>query len=384
MSALISIFSGIGRNAPRWYATDRAQAAAVRQPLAKRRLLERAQLARVQRLAPRLQQLDRCEADLQMLRDGGLVERVGGARQLDLAVQRLVGDAQQRAVGHAQPEALRGDRAALHVDGDGARQVDPPPLLGEAQLPVAIVVGDDGAGAQPRLQRVALWPVTCGGRVLQRHLHLGQRRDRHLRRHQRIENAILPQIGVRQHVVADRLAFAQAAAVADHQPAVGPQHRQMIGDVLGVRRADADVDQRHALAVRAAPGDRPASGSGATASWRCAPRPRPARCRARSRRCPAAPAARTAAALVQPREADAHELVDVAVIVGQQHPALHVPPVAAGVVHEAAQRVVDAGGIEQRQRQSAAVVEIDEAVGDLVADGGEIAASGNGAPARRA
>ena len=64
-----------------------------------------------------------------MLADRAVVEGVGRARQLDLAMQRLVGDAKQRAVGHAQPEALRRDGADLHVDRDGARNVDAPALL---------------------------------------------------------------------------------------------------------------------------------------------------------------------------------------------------------------------------------------------------------------
>ena len=188
------------------------------------------------------QRVERREADLQMLADRALVEGVGRARQLDLAVQRLVGDAEQRAVGHAQAIALRGDGAALHVDGDGAGQVDAPALLRPAQLPVAVVVGHDGAGAQALLQRVAALAGDLRGRLLQRDLHLGQRRDRHVRRHQLVEDAVAAQIAVRQHVVADGLRLPQAAAMADHQPAMRPQHRQVVGDVLGVGRADADVD----------------------------------------------------------------------------------------------------------------------------------------------
>jgi hypothetical protein len=37
--------------------------------------------------------------------------------------------------------------------------------------------------------------------------------------------------------------------VADHQPGLGPEHRKVVGDRLGVRRADADVDQRDAHVV---------------------------------------------------------------------------------------------------------------------------------------
>ena len=133
------------------------------------------------------------------------IEGAGGAGQLDLAMQRLVGDAEQGAVGHAQSIALRGQRAALHVHRNGARQVDPPPLLRPAQLPVAVVVGDHRAGAQPLLQRIARArrspaPPPPAGRP-----DLGECRDRHLRRHQVVEDAVAAQIAVREHVVADHL-----------------------------------------------------------------------------------------------------------------------------------------------------------------------------------
>ncbi len=56
-----------------------------------------------------------------------------------------------------------------------------------------------------------------------------------------------------QHVVADALALPQAAAMADHQPAMGAKHGEVVGDVLGVGGADADIDQGDAaLAVIAA------------------------------------------------------------------------------------------------------------------------------------
>jgi hypothetical protein len=51
------------------------------------------------------------DADLQVLADGAFIEGVGLAGQLDLAVQGLVGDAQQRAVGHPEAVALGGDGA---------------------------------------------------------------------------------------------------------------------------------------------------------------------------------------------------------------------------------------------------------------------------------
>ena len=51
---------------------------------------------------------------------------------------------------------------------------------------------------------------------------------------------------MRQHIVADALRLAQAAAMADHQPAMRTQHRQMVSDVLGVGRTDADIDEADA------------------------------------------------------------------------------------------------------------------------------------------
>ena len=44
-----------------------------------------------------------------MLADRAFVESIGLAGELELAVERLVGDAQQGAIGHAEAIALRGD-----------------------------------------------------------------------------------------------------------------------------------------------------------------------------------------------------------------------------------------------------------------------------------
>ena len=52
-----------------------------------------------------------------------------------------------------------------------------------------------------------------------------------------------------QHIVADGLAVPQPATVADHQPRLRAQHRQVVGNGLGVGGADADVDQGDPLAV---------------------------------------------------------------------------------------------------------------------------------------
>ena len=80
--------------------------------LPERRLVEAAQFARMKRGEFAAHAVERCEADLQVLAHRALVEGVGGAGQLDLAVQRLVGNAEQGAVGHAQAIALGGQGAA--------------------------------------------------------------------------------------------------------------------------------------------------------------------------------------------------------------------------------------------------------------------------------
>ncbi|MNZ28392.1 hypothetical protein D3C78_456200 [compost metagenome] len=80
---------------------------------------------------------------------------------------------------------------------------------------------------------------------------------------------------------------------------------------------------------------------------------------------------RVVAQLVQ---AVADELVDVAVVVGQQYPRLHMAPVTAGVMHQAAQGEVHPRGIEQRQGQRIGVFPFIEAVGDAVGGGGQIGA----------
>ena len=69
--------------------------------------------------AQRLEQ--RTRFDLEMLADALAIELAGHARELDLAMQRLVGDAQQRTVGHPEAIAVGGDRRRFHVERDGAR-----------------------------------------------------------------------------------------------------------------------------------------------------------------------------------------------------------------------------------------------------------------------
>ena len=56
-----------------------------------------------------------------------------------------------------------------------------------------------------------------------------------------------PHIGMGQDVITQQLGFPQAPAMADHQPAMRAQYRQMIGDGFGVRGADPDIDQRNSF-----------------------------------------------------------------------------------------------------------------------------------------
>ena len=215
-----------------------------------------------------------------------------------------------------------------------------------------------------------LSPVTISAARLQGHLHLGDGRDRDLRRQDVVQHMVVAQIGVGQHIVADGLAGAQAAAVADHQPGLGPQHRQVVGDGLGVGGADADVDQRDAAPARRhqvigrhlvlAPGG---GGDRLRASGVSLVITTPAGAGEALVR--SSPARRSSSS------APAHELVDVAMVVGEQHVGLHVVGRRAGVVGEPRQREIGARAVEQGQRPDVDAVGRPEAVGDLVADGGE-------------
>src|SRR3954447_12813929 len=75
------------------------------------------ELARMQALGfLELEPLERLQADLEMLTDASPVEFAGHAGELDFAVQRLVGDAQQSPVGDAEAVAVGGNRRGLHVE----------------------------------------------------------------------------------------------------------------------------------------------------------------------------------------------------------------------------------------------------------------------------
>ena len=146
---------------------------------------------------------------------------------------------------------------------------------------------------------------------------------------------------------------------------MGPEHRDVVGDGLGVRRSDADVDETDPAPVgaHAVIGGHlePVPGDGRDARFRLSRRDR--RVDDDVARQNDLLHARSAMQLLQ---APLHELVDIAMIVGEQHPGLHPPPVGTGVVDEAAERIVDARRIEQGERPLGAEVEF--AVGGFVAD----------------
>ena len=64
-------------------------------------------------------------------------------------------------------------------------------------------------------------------------------------------------------------------------------------------------------------------------------------------------------------------MIDVALVVGEEDPGLDRAPVRARVVNQAAQREIDADGVEQGERPRPALLERPGAVDDLVADIGE-------------
>src|SRR5258708_1458826 len=59
---------------------------------------------------------------------------------------------------------------------------------------------------------------------------------------------VLSHITMGQHIVAELLRVPEARTMTEHQPGVGPHHRDVVGDVAGVRRAGPDVDHGNAAA----------------------------------------------------------------------------------------------------------------------------------------
>src|SRR5690606_28000443 len=126
-------------------------------PSLERHLGEAAQLARMEPLHALIaQRLERPDADLQVLVDPFAVEARRHAGQLQLAMQRLVGDAEEGAVGHPEAKAVRRDGGALHVQRHRPAAIEALDQRGvRLQLPIAVVDRGDGARAHHALELIA-------------------------------------------------------------------------------------------------------------------------------------------------------------------------------------------------------------------------------------
>jgi len=176
---------------------------------------------------------------------------------------------------------------------------------------------------------------------------------------------VVADVAVRQDVVAEQLAAAQPGAVAEHQPAMRPQHRDVVGDRLGVAGPDADIDEGDAVAAGALemigrhlrqPGGPRRLGLVARADDDIA----------------GLDEGDGAAVAGHLGPADGDELVDVALVVGQQHEFLEMLGRGAGVVVEPCHRVVDPLGGEEGERPRRVGPGLVGAVGDGVVGGAEV------------
>ena len=264
---------------------------------------------------------------------------------------------------------MGGDGRRFHVNADRAALAETERGFGVAQLPIAIIGGDDGAGAQPCLERFAAFARNGLRRARHGLLNLGNRRDRNFGREDIVKHMIITEVGVGEDIIADPLACAQAATVADHQPRLGAQHRKVIRDRLGVRGADADIDERDSVAIgryqmprwhlmpppraigngilraRRAVGDRQASGAGQHRVGRVTPQ---------LGRCPS------------------DEFIDIAVVVCEQHIALNMFRRGACVMPQPGKREISAQPVKQREWHWHAVCAEMNAVGDFIADMGKL------------
>ena len=180
---------------------------------------------------------------------------------------------------------------------------------------------------------------------------------------------VIAQVGVGQHIVADLLRGAQAAAVADHQPRLGPQHGEVVADRLGVGRADADVDERYPAPVR-----RDEVIGGHLVAPPCGVRHALAGILRRLGQVQPACARKRGifpGAELPRRPVD--EFVDIAVVVGEEDVALEVLGRGAGVMRQPRKAEIGAQAIEQRKGEGA-IAHVVFPVRDFVADVGKLRA----------
>src|SRR5208282_1996317 len=154
--------------------------------------------------------------------------------------------------------------------------------------------------------------------------------------------------------------------MTDHQPAIGTDDGKVVGNIFGVGWTDANVDQRYPGAGSARQmvrGHLIAMPLRAFGKRLCFGR----------RMLPAndhIPRQHESVEITFASEllaSPAHELIHVAVIVCKQDPALHMAPIAPGIVDEPAEREVGAHGIEQGKRMWIPLLALPQAVCDFIA-----------------
>ena len=173
---------------------------------------------------------------------------------------------------------------------------------------------------------------------------------------------------MRQHIVAELLAVPQPRAMAEHQPGMRTQHGDMVGDRLRIGRTDADIHHGDAGAEAALQ----MIGRHLRQARRRAARDRLDRTGGRHEIAgldegviPPAPLGHQAA------RAGA-ELVDIELVVGEQHEVLEMLGIRRGVMREAEERIIDARRRERGERHGRAGRRHIGAVDDGVIRHGEV------------
>ena len=161
-----------------------------------------------------------------------------------------------------------------------------------------------------------------------------------------------------EDIIAETLRPSQCAAMADHQPHMRAQDGKVVGDGLCVRRADADIhkgDASMAVLHKVIGGHLRQFGQGRLAR------------RAVTARCAAAGLNKfVGAAGLHFGAGIVDELVDIALIIGEQDEVLKMLWRGRGVMTDAVERIIRAFSGKQRERHVIAAVENLLAVDDLV------------------
>ena len=240
------------------------------------------------------------------------------------------------------------------------------------EFPIAVVGAGHGAGAHDPLEVIVRHLGHISHRLLQCLLDLGQRRNRHPQRQFLVQHMIFAHVGVGQHIVPQALAVAQPCAVAQHHPGMRAQHGNVVGDGFGIGRADANVHHGDAAAVgahqvvgRHLRQTRRRGAQAIDGLW----------CQTRAAGHHVAGLDKSdvlAVCLGHFGVAQANELVDIKLVVGEQHIVLEPLGCRAGVVAQAVQRVVNARCGKQRQGQRATGLWVPGAIGNAVIHGGQV------------